>query len=228
MTWEHVTEALLAKLLIKGLNPGGKPWKELLRHKADQVRLPVHGLGPNTQDINWLFSTPKLKRPLCSSWKSILGAWLSVRPGLCKSEPTNTVELLRQPVFGNPLITNAESRSLGFNGRSEGNALASAGCTRVRDFRDPELQDWKGLSALGVSFHPTNRQNKDLIIASIPWNPATSNSRSQVGDWVNKREAHMNVSPEWVYQITEATQTMASAKEFRKSSPAGRIQATST
>jgi hypothetical protein len=106
--------------------------------------------------------------------------------------------------------------------------FASAGCTRVKDFRDPELQDWKGLSALGVSFHPTNRQNKDLIIANIPWNPATSNSRSQVGDWVNKKEAHMNVSPEWVYQITEATQTTANAKEFRKSSPAGRIQAIST
>jgi hypothetical protein len=92
-----------------------------MRHKADQVRLPVHGLGPNTQDINWLFSAPKLKRPLCSSWKSILGAWLSMRPGLCKSEPTNTMELLRQPVFKNPFITNVESRPLGLSGRSEGN-----------------------------------------------------------------------------------------------------------
>ncbi len=122
-----------------------------------------------------------------------------MRLGLCKSEPTNTTELLRQPVFENPLITNAESRPLGLNGKSEGNVLVSAGYTRVRDFWDPELQDWKGLSALGVSFHPANRQNKDLIIASIPWNPATSNSRPQVGDWVSKREAHRNVSPEWVY-----------------------------
>jgi hypothetical protein len=60
------SEALLAKLLIRGLAPGAEPWKELMRHKADQVKLPVHGLGPNTQDINWLFSAPKLKRPPCS------------------------------------------------------------------------------------------------------------------------------------------------------------------
>jgi hypothetical protein len=86
------------------------------------------------------------------------------------------------------------------------------------------LQDWKGLSALGVSFHPANRQNKDLIIASIPWNPATSNSRPQ--ECLVDPVPHKNVSPEWVYQITEATQTTASAREFRKSSPAGRIQAT--
>jgi hypothetical protein len=153
---------------------------------------------------------------------------LNVRLGLCKSKPTNTAELLRQAVFKNPLITNAESRPLGLSDKSEGNALASAGYTKVRDFWDLELQDWKGLSALGVSFHPANRQNKDFIIASIPWNPAISNSRPQVGDWVSKREAHRNVSLEWVYQITEATQTMASTREFRKSSPASCIQATST
>ncbi len=63
---------------------------------------------------------------------------MSVRLGLCKSEPTNTAKLLRQLIFGNPLITNAESKPLGLSGRSEGNALASASCTRVRDFRDPE------------------------------------------------------------------------------------------
>jgi len=28
-------EALLAKLLVRGLAPGGEPWKELIRHHAD-------------------------------------------------------------------------------------------------------------------------------------------------------------------------------------------------
>jgi hypothetical protein len=51
------SEALLAKLLMRGLAPGGEPWKELLRHRADQIRLPIHGMGPSTQDINWLFAT---------------------------------------------------------------------------------------------------------------------------------------------------------------------------
>jgi hypothetical protein len=60
------SEALLAKLLIRGLALGGEPWKELLRHRADQVRISVHGMGPSTQDINWLFATPKLKRLPCS------------------------------------------------------------------------------------------------------------------------------------------------------------------
>jgi len=28
-------EALFAKLLVRGLAPGGEPWKELIRHHAD-------------------------------------------------------------------------------------------------------------------------------------------------------------------------------------------------
>jgi hypothetical protein len=46
------SEALLAKLLVRGLALGGEPWKELVRHRADQTRLPVHGKGPSTPDIN--------------------------------------------------------------------------------------------------------------------------------------------------------------------------------
>jgi hypothetical protein len=155
---------LLAKLLIRGLAPGGEPWKELLRHKVNQIRLPVHGMGPTTQDINWLFVATKLKRPPTSLWKKILHSWLSVRSGLCKSELTNSTETLRQPVFGNPLITNQDGRPLGLSGKSEGNALANTRCSRIGDFWDSEEENWKDLSALEVSSHPIKRLNRNLII----------------------------------------------------------------
>ncbi len=132
------SEALLAKLLVRGLALGGEPWKELLRHKTNQIKLSVHGMGPTTQDINWMFTATKLKRPLTSLWKSILHSWLSVRPGLCKSKPTNSAEILRQLIFGNPLITNQDGRPLGFSGKNKGNALANAGHTRIRDFWDSD------------------------------------------------------------------------------------------
>jgi hypothetical protein len=63
---------------------------------------------------------------------------MNVKPGLSKLEPTNVAEVLRQPVFGNPLITNQDSRPLSLSGKSEGNALANAGHSRVGDFWDPE------------------------------------------------------------------------------------------
>jgi hypothetical protein len=57
---------------------GGEPWKEMVRYKADQIRLPVHNKGPNIRDINWLFAAPRLKRIQCSMWKSIIESWMRV------------------------------------------------------------------------------------------------------------------------------------------------------
>jgi hypothetical protein len=146
-----------------------------------------------------LFAATKFKRPPTSLWKSILHSWLSVRSGLCKSKSTNSAETLRQPVFGNPLIINQDGRPLGLSGKSEGNALANAGCSRISDFWDSEEENWKGLSALGVSFHPINRLNRNLIIDSIPWDLATASNKPVVGDWVSKKESDRTTPSEWVY-----------------------------
>jgi hypothetical protein len=85
------SKALLAKLMVRGLAPGD----ELIRHNADQTRLPVHGKGPTNPDFNWLLAAPKLKRLQAWMWKSIIGAWLNVRTGLTKSDPTSGEEILR-------------------------------------------------------------------------------------------------------------------------------------
>lgn len=63
-------------------------------------------MGPDIPDVNWIFIAPKLKRIQCSMWKSIIGSWMKVRPGLSKAIPTNTAKFLRQPVFGNLLVLN--------------------------------------------------------------------------------------------------------------------------
>jgi hypothetical protein len=106
------SEALLTKLLVKGLAPGEEPWKELVRHKADQTRLPVHDKGPTNPDFNWLLAAPKLKKLQCSMWKSIIEAWLNVRSGLTKSDLTTAAEVLRQPLFGNMSILSTNGTPL--------------------------------------------------------------------------------------------------------------------
>jgi hypothetical protein len=151
---------------------------------------------------------------------------MSVKPGFSRSEPTNTTETLRQPVFGNPLILNQEGKPLGLSGRSEGNSHANAGCSRVGDFWNFEEKKWKELSALGVSSHPVNKKNRDLIIASIPWDPAASNSTPSTGEWISKKEGDRAGPPEWVYQVVESTRNTANVSEFKRISHTGRIQAT--
>jgi hypothetical protein len=124
-------------------------------------------------DINWLFAAPKLKQTKCLFWKSILGFWLNVKVGLAKSELASHAEVLRQPIFNNPFILNTTGHPLGVCGLSEGRAIANSGCTRIKDFWDSEGKAWKSLQALWMTYHATNKTNREIIITNIPWNPAT-------------------------------------------------------
>jgi hypothetical protein len=173
--WNHRSKVPIGGLAGQATGqrpcPGGESWKELIRHKVDQIRLPVHGKGPSTPDINWLFAAPKLKRICHSMWKNVVGAWLNVRPGLTKADPTNSAETLRQLLFGNPSILNASGVPLGLGSLRDGSAFVRHGCSRVRDLWNLEERDWKSLLELGMSYHVSNKRCKEAIIANIPWRP---------------------------------------------------------
>jgi len=74
-------------------------------------------------------------------WKSIVGSWLNVRPGLINVDPTSLAETLRQPLFSNPSILNASGAPLGLGGLREESAFARHGCTRIKDLWNPEEKD---------------------------------------------------------------------------------------
>ncbi len=141
----------------------------------------MHGKGPNIPDINWLFAAPKLKQTKCSFWKSILSPWLNVKVGLTKSKSASHAEVLKQPIFSNPLILNTTGHPLGVCGLSEGRAIANSGCARIKYLWDPQGRAWKSLQALQMTYHATNKNNKKIIIANIPWNPTTYTNRFEAG-----------------------------------------------
>jgi hypothetical protein len=221
------SEALLAKLMVRGLAPGDEPWKELIRHNADQTRLPVHGKGPTNPNLNWLLVAPKLKRFQASMWKSIVGAWLNVRTGLKKSDPMSGEEILRQPLFGNPSICNASGDPLGVSGRGEGSALAHSGCTRVKDLWNPESRNWKSLYELGMSRHASNMRGRDIITTSIPWRPDELDFHFKIGDWIANPTPDTGNPLDWVYQVLALTRGKAEVLEFQRFASDGRIQAAS-
>jgi hypothetical protein len=174
----------------------------------------MHGEGPIISNINWLFAAPKLQQTKCSFWKSILGFWFNLRVGLTKSKPASHVEVLRQPIFSNPLILNTTSLPLGVCGLSEGCAIANSGCTKIKDLWDLEGGAWKSLQALRMTYHATNRNIKEIIMVNIPWNPATYTNHFQAGDWISKRVSGNNTALAWVYHVTEITPNMVQVIEF--------------
>ncbi len=145
----------------------------------------MHRKGPNTPDINWLFTAPKLKRIRHSMWKNIIRSWLNVRLGLIKVDPTSSAETFRHSLFGNPSILNASDAPLGLGGLRDGSAFARHGCTRIKDLWNPEERDWKSFSKLGMSYHASNRRCKEAITASIPWHPDECANHLQPGEWID-------------------------------------------
>jgi hypothetical protein len=137
---------------------------------------------------------------------------LNIRIGLAKSEPTSHAEVLRQPIFSNPLILNTTDLPLGVCGFSEG--CANSGCTRIKDLWDSKGRAWKNLQALRMTYHATNRNNREIIMASIPWNPTTYTNRFQARDWISKRVSGNNIALAWVYHVTGVTLNTVQVVEF--------------
>jgi hypothetical protein len=93
---------------------------------------------------------------------------MNMRADLVKIEPTSQAEILKQPIFNNPLVTNVVSHPLGVSGLSEGRGIIKAGCTRIKDLWDREDKEWKNLLALRMNSHIINQTSKNIIISSIP------------------------------------------------------------
>jgi hypothetical protein len=156
-------------------------------------------------------------------WKSIVSTWMKVRPGLAKAIPTNTAEILRQPIFGNPLVLNERGILLGLSSLSEGNAFTRAGYTRTKDLWNHRGQEWKSLAELGMSNHVSNKKCKESIIASIPWTLFESPSPLRKGDWISDLTPSADEPLEWIYFVLDVTPNQASVIEFKRMTPNGRI-----
>jgi len=120
---------------------------------------------------------------------------MKVRPGLTKAISTSTAEILRQPIFGNPLILNQLGVLLGLSNLSEGNVFARAGCTRIKDLWNRTGQEWKSLAELGMSYHVSNKKCMETFIASIPWPLSKDPSPLKNGDWISDHAPSIGPPP---------------------------------
>ncbi len=150
---------------------------------------------------------------------------MKVRPGLTKAEPSNTAEILRQPIFGNLLILNERGVPLGLGGMKERSAFVRAGCTRTKDLWNPGIQAWKSLAELGMSYDTSNRKCKEAIIANIPWRLAKNTNFLRDEDWISDPTPTAGAPLDWIYFVLSAILGQARVIEFKKIAPNGRIQA---
>ncbi len=101
---------------------------------------------------------------------------------ILRFEPTSQAEVLRQPIFNNPWVTNFVGCFLGVSGLNEGRTITKVRCTKIKDLWDQEDREWKSLLALEISSHIANRISKDIIISNIPWNLVVFPSNFKTSD----------------------------------------------
>jgi hypothetical protein len=106
------------------------------------------------------------------------------------------------------------------SGLSEGCAITKANCTRIKDIWDLKDKEWK-------NSHVINRTSREIIIASIPWNPAMYPSRFQIGDWISSKALGNSAPLTWVYQVTMTFPNTVQAIEFQRVSHSGFIRTVS-
>ncbi len=135
-----------------------------------------------------------------------------------KTKPTSQVELLRQLIFNNPLMTNVVGRLLGVNRFNESRAIVKVGCTKMKDLRDQEDKEWKSLPTLEMNSHVINRTSRDIIISSILWDPVTF---FQTGNWISNKTTGHPTPLTWIYRVTKVLSHLVKAIKFRRIPPSG-------
>ena len=94
------SRALLGKFMVRGMLPGGEPWKELLLTRLGACR-PRAG-GPWQDEVRWIFTEMRhsgFSRRMEDRFAcSLLRTWELFRPALVQRAPICPEEVLRQPL----------------------------------------------------------------------------------------------------------------------------------
>ena len=176
---EAQANALLAKMIIRGLAPGNEPWKALLQHRVRSIQLDRGGTWP--KDEWWLFVASKILLQGSPLWQGIWKAWVSVRPGVRKMLPASREETLRQPLFFNENIRNEEGRMWGEIHSQMFRFWAIRGITRVRHLWDSSLNTWRSPEDIYLQVRPHFVEGIcSEIFQSIPWR----DTQVQPDDWI--------------------------------------------
>ena len=178
--------ALLVKLLVRGMTPGYEPWKSLVRYRVSQTRQSRRGKWPS--HANWMMNNHHPAKQGSSMWQGVMKAWNTIQSGLEQQPPTCWTEIMRQPLYGNRLLTSEEGIQWGTEARSKMRMWPDKGISALQDIVKSDGQGWKTFQDL----HRIRRtraapQLYAKLVQSIPWEAAPP-PPATVGQWVAQRE----------------------------------------
>ena len=108
---ELQSQALLGKLVIRGLTPRGQTWKLLLQQGLSTCT-PQRG-GDWQPSIRWIFTLAPLTPPCSPFLRSLLSVWRKLRHALSQVPPSCQEEMDIQPLIWSSQVTDSIGLQLG-------------------------------------------------------------------------------------------------------------------
>lgn len=154
-----------------------------MRYRVAQTRQSRKGRWPT--NANWIMNNQHLTNMGSSMWQGVMKSWNTIQSGIEQQDPTSWAEIMRQPLFGNRLLTNEVGIQWGTESRSSLRRLAEKGFQQLKDIVSGNGQGWRTFQELNRLCRSRITTNLyDRLVASIPWE-ATPMPPYTSGQWVS-------------------------------------------
>jgi exonuclease III len=193
------SSALLVKLLMRGMSIGYEPWKTLIRHRVANTRQTRGGRWPT--HANWIMNNHKIAIQGSSMWQGVMKAWNSIQSGIEQQAPSNWTEIMRQPLFGNRLLTN----EMGIQWGTEPGSLmwkwAAKDFQALKDILRHDGYGWKSFpELLRLRRNQVTSQIYARVRNSIPWDASPPPPHTP-GQWLASQEEDGQI--QFVYHLQQ-------------------------
>jgi exonuclease III len=191
------TSALLIKLLIRGLSVGYEPWKALVRYRVAQTKQSRNGNWP--AHANWIMNSRPLVKHGSTMWQGVMKAWSTIQAGLEQQDPNSWSEIIRQPLYGNRMLTNEVGIQWGTEPRTTMLWWPQRNLRSLQDLIRPDGYGWKGFEESSLRRTRVTPGLYSRLRASIPWS-ATPAPAPYRGQWLAPKAANGSITQ--ILQVT--------------------------
>ena len=175
------TSALLVKLLIRGLSVGYEPWKVLVRYRVAQTKQSRRCKWPS--HANWIMNSRSLVKQGSTMWQGVMKAWGTIQSGLEQQEPGIWAKIIRQPLFGNKMLTNEVGLQWGTESTTTMSWWPSRNLKSLHDVLRPDGQGWKVFEEQALRRTRVTPALYARMRSSIPW-PLAAAPAPAIGQWL--------------------------------------------
>ena len=157
-------------------------------------------------------NSPALVKQGSAIWQGVMKAWGTIQSGLEQQDPSNWLEIIRQPLFGNRFLTNDLGVQWGTDPKTNIRTWAEKGFKSLKDIATEDCYGWKSYPEL-LRFRNSTRvpQLFTQLVANIPWAP-TPQPATIAGQWLASKEEDGQI--QYVYHVTNPAERRA--KLYRK------------